>query len=85
MRFNEWIGKRMTEYAFVEGDDFCCVHSKTGGRPRQDYMLTLDTAKELAMVERNSQGRAARKYFIAMEKQANEMSNTCIDLVICYC
>lgn len=41
-----------------------------GGRPSTDYHLTLDMAKELAMVENNEQGRAARRYFIECERQA---------------
>lgn len=50
--------------------------SKTGGRGGDrrsvDYHLTLDTAKELAMVENNDQGRQVRRYFIAMEREARE-------------
>lgn len=34
-----------------------------------EYFLTIDTAKELAMVERNEKGRQARRYFIECEKQ----------------
>jgi phage anti-repressor protein len=44
--------------------------AKRGGHNRTDYHLTLDMAKELSMVENNEQGRAARRYFIAMERQA---------------
>ncbi|WP_181938967.1 antA/AntB antirepressor family protein, partial [Klebsiella pneumoniae] len=33
-----------------------------------DYLLSLDMAKEVAMVERNEQGRAVRRYFIQCEE-----------------
>jgi anti-repressor protein len=45
---------------------------RRGGHNRTDYHLTLDMAKELAMVENNDQGRQVRRYFIAMERQARE-------------
>jgi hypothetical protein len=43
-----------------------------GGRPRVDFHITLGMAKELAMVERNEQGKAARKYFIECERKLLE-------------
>lgn len=45
---------------------------RRGGHNRTDYHVTLDMAKELAMVENNDKGRQVRRYFIAMERQARE-------------
>jgi len=71
--FSNWIKGRIEQYGFVEGEDFSPILAKsTGGRPGMEYHLTLDMAKELAMVENNEQGRQVRRYFIAMERQARE-------------
>lgn len=40
-----------------------------GQQGRVEYFVSLDMAKELAMVERNDKGKQARKYFIECEKQ----------------
>lgn len=40
-----------------------------GGHNRIEYHIILDMAKELSMVERNAQGKAARRYFIECEKR----------------
>ena len=36
-----------------------------------DYYITLDMAKQLAMIENNEKGMQVRKYFIECEKQLN--------------
>ena len=76
-RFASWIVERIAEYGFVENQDFMIisqVREKIGrGRPAKDYHLTLDTAKELAMVERNEKGRQVRRYFIECEKKLRSM------------
>ena len=41
-----------------------------GGRPKVEYHITLDMAKELCMLERSELGQQARRYFIRMEKEA---------------
>ncbi len=43
-----------------------------GDRRSIDYHLTLDMAKELAMIENNEIGRAVRRYFIQAEKTLRE-------------
>jgi anti-repressor protein len=73
-RFNDWVRERLSQYAFEEGTDFYCFSSKTGGRPRTDYFLTINMAKELAMVERTPIGQMTRRYFIKMEEAALERS-----------
>ncbi|AWY01572.1 hypothetical protein A8139_17585 [Marinomonas primoryensis] len=40
-----------------------------------NYFITLDMAKELAMVERNEKGKQARRYFIDCEKQLHEQKH----------
>ncbi|STY99852.1 Phage anti-repressor protein [Moraxella lacunata] len=72
-QFSDWIKQRISEYDFVENQDFVsfsqnCEKPK-GGRPTTEYAITLDMAKELSMVERNEQGKQARKYFIECEKR----------------
>jgi len=71
--FSEWIKRRIEDYGFEAETDFSLNLGKTskkGGRPKIDYLLTLDTAKELAMLERNEIGRMIRRYFIQKEKES---------------
>ncbi|HCM1919095.1 TPA: antA/AntB antirepressor family protein [Salmonella enterica subsp. salamae serovar 28:r:e,n,z15] len=77
--FSTWIKGRVTEYGFVENQDYIAIPQKRGighGRGKIDYHLTLDTAKELAMVERNEKGRQIRRYFIECEKKLHQQSST---------
>ena len=67
--FSNWIKNRIEDYGFLDGVDFLTNLSKTQGRPRIDYFLSLDMAKELSMVERNAKGKQARQYFIDCEKR----------------
>jgi len=70
-QFKDWIARRIEEYGFEEGKDFCSnLSESTGGRPAKEYALSIDMAKELAMVERTEKGKQARQYFIECERQA---------------
>ena len=75
-RYNDWFA-RMCEYGFVEGEDFYSFLSKsTGGRPSTDHALTLDTAKEICMLQRTEIGRTIRRYFIETEKRYRQQTQT---------
>lgn len=68
--FKDWISRRIADYEFSEGRDFCSFLSESSrGRPAKEYAITLDMAKELAMVERNEKGKQARQYFIECERR----------------
>ena len=92
--FSNWIRARLNEYGFVENLDYILFSpnlAKTPGRRRKDYHLTLDTAKELAMVERNEKGRQIRRYFIECEKKLRniqpvqtEQQFTTEEIILCY-
>lgn len=77
-RFNSWF-ERMTQYGLVENTDYTTVKKLTevpnnGGiqiRELDDYRLTIDTAKQIAMLQRNEKGTQARKYFIQVENAWN--------------
>ncbi|ENT6300740.1 antA/AntB antirepressor family protein [Escherichia coli] len=74
-RFASWITERIEEYGFVENQDYIAISQKREigyGRGKKDYHLTLDTAKETAMVERNEKGRQIRRYFIECEKKLRQ-------------
>jgi len=68
--FRHWF-PRMCEYGFEEGIDFNPVifDHPQNGQPIKDYQLTLDMAKEIAMIQRNECGKQARQYFIECEKK----------------
>lgn len=46
------------------------------GNFAQDYVLTLDFAKELCMLSKCAKGKAIRKYFIECEKKLKEVTRT---------
>lgn len=69
--YKDWF-KRMCEYGFTEGIDFCSILSEsTGGRPETNHVIKLEMAKEIAMIQRNDKGKEVRKYFIQVEKDFN--------------
>ena len=69
-RFADWIKDRLE--GFTDGQDFT-VHKIMKGEDGRfqptEYIISLDVAKHIAMLERNEQGRKIRQYFIEVEKE----------------
>jgi anti-repressor protein len=71
--FSKWIKDRIKSYDFVQGVDFITKINSYFSPPRKDYTISIDMAKELAMVEKNQKGKEARKYFIQCEKELKQI------------
>lgn len=76
-RYNDWIGRLIEKYGFVEGQDYVLKNEYVRGSNGREYeqanhILTLDLAKEISMVQNNDKGRQARRYFIECERRAKE-------------
>lgn len=75
-QFADWIKSRLEETDAVENIDYIIVSEKTetmtehGKKAsiRNEYILSTDIAKEIAMLERNEIGKKVRRYFIEVEK-----------------
>lgn len=79
-RFNDWITRRISEYGFIENEDFVLVtpekvtKGRGGDRRSKRYDVSLDMAKELALVERGEVGQRIRRYFIECEKALRQIA-----------
>ncbi|MDB8552872.1 ORF6C domain-containing protein [Turicibacter sanguinis] len=79
--FTDWMKNQLENIDAIEGEDFTPLKGKSnGGRPTAEYILTLDTAKEICMVvgvaprtneETRQLSKQVRKYFIECEKVAH--------------
>lgn len=73
-RFSAWF--EVNSKLFIENEDFTSVQTGTvvnngAVKPLQDYALTLDMAKQLAMMSRTTKGAEVRAYFIQIERDYN--------------
>lgn len=71
-RFSRWF-ERMLAYGFEENTDYvgCEIFHDLARKKVKDYIIKLDMAKEIAMLQRNEKSKEVRKYFIQVEKDFN--------------
>jgi anti-repressor protein len=69
--FTDWIKARIDQYEFIAEQDFTLhnILTQYNQIDRIDYHISIDMAKELAMVERTDKGKQARQYFIECERK----------------
>lgn len=76
-KFKDWF-PRMCEYGFSELKDYILIAQKRAtNNPKNpitefnDYLMTVQMAKELSMIQRSQKGKEAREYFIKCEESWN--------------
>jgi len=78
----QWFARLLEKYKFEDGEDYVTVKfdlSTSEGKRKvglnngsvvDTYLVTLDMAKEICMMQATPLGKAVRKYFITAEKVA---------------
>lgn len=76
-KFADWVKRKVVDKGFAEKEDYevflKSAKNCKGGRPTQEYTLTIETAKHVAMMENISIGFLVRKYLILMQKALRKM------------
>lgn len=72
--FSTWAKRRFSECDAEENKDYqvCFPNLESennGGKNKTEYIIQLDTAKEMAMLERNEVGKKVRRYFIKIDEK----------------
>jgi phage anti-repressor protein len=85
-KFSTWFKRRVEKYGFEEKNDYFCLsqnretqreNGQKGVAVFNDCFVTIDMAKELAMVENSAIGKKVRRYFIKVE---NEFRNKTFEI-----
>jgi anti-repressor protein len=79
--FTTWMKRRIDKYGFRKDENYFIdnqslskigkrFEKQNGGQNKIDYLLTIDMAKQLCMLETGEFGEKSRQYFISVEKQS---------------
>lgn len=79
--YRDWIRNRLNDCEAIENEDYEAAKILApSGQNRNEHIIKLDIAKEMAMLERNEKGKQVRRYFIEIEKKYKERSISTSDL-----
>jgi phage anti-repressor protein/phage antirepressor YoqD-like protein len=71
--WSRWSAKNIAENPFaVQGVDFLGFVMMTSGNKAQNYLLSIDFAKKLAMQVRTEMGERIRDYFLECERRTQQ-------------
>ncbi len=72
--YRTWIDRRFSDCEAAKDKDYTTeqICTLSGGTPKREDIIKLDTAKEIAMLERNEKGKRVRRYFIGVEEKYKE-------------
>lgn len=83
-QYKDWSERRLNDIDAAEKEDYEVLlkneRNLKGGRPTKEHIIKLDTAKEMAMMERNEKGKQVRRYFIQIEKKYKGAKSSLADL-----
>ncbi len=81
--YRDWIRNRLLDCEAVENEDFEAAKILApSGQSKSEHIIKLDTAKEMAMLERNDKGKQVRRYFIQIEKKYKDSQDALSDLSV---
>ena len=71
-RFSAWF-ERQLQFGFVENEDYvgCKFFNTQANQELQDYILSIDMAKHICMVQKSEKAKQVRQYLIDLEKAWN--------------
>lgn len=74
-RFNSWMDRQF-QYGFQENVDFVGrkEFNALANQVLTDYVLTVECAKEISMLQKSEKGKQARVYFIECEKKLKSVT-----------
>lgn len=68
--YRDWVRNRLNDIDAIENEDFEAAKILApSGQKLNQHIIKLDTAKEMAMLERNEKGKQVRRYFIQVERK----------------
>lgn len=74
--FSNWVKKRIIDVDAIENIDYYTIDKKINRQILKEYIVTIDIAKEMSMLERNEKGKMIRRYFIEAEKRYRDIKIT---------